>query len=304
MSAPTSEGYIPFSVPAAGKPCQTYYKIYGDLKSGVTPVITLHGGPGAPHHYMTPFVDLVSGYGIPVVFYDQIGCGGSTRLPEKMGATEFWTVGLFEDEFRNLISHLGIEEYDILGHSWGAMLAMAMAIKQIKGLRRMVLMSGAASMSLWDKATRMLVKTLPQEAQDALTINEENGTYDTPEYKKATGEFMQRFVCRMETWPEELVLAFKLLEEEPAAYFTMQGPSEFTLTGNFKTFELVSELHKIKIPTLLLNGAYDEAQDMVLEPAFREIPKVKWFTFAKSAHVAQWEEREKCMEIVGAFLSQ
>jgi hypothetical protein len=45
---PVTEGFAPFNVPAAGKPCQTYYKIIGDLKGGKRPLVALNGGTDIP----------------------------------------------------------------------------------------------------------------------------------------------------------------------------------------------------------------------------------------------------------------
>lgn len=164
LNMAVTEGFAPLEVPGAGKPCQTYYKIFGDLKSGVTPLIGLHGGPGATMNYMLSMADLAEApYGIPVVLYDQVGCGGSTLLPEKAGDAEFWTVQLFVDEFHNLTKHLGIETYDVLGHSWGSMLGQEIAVRQPVGLRRLIFSSGLSSMKLWEEATRKLLETLPTD---------------------------------------------------------------------------------------------------------------------------------------------
>jgi L-proline amide hydrolase len=83
MAPSIKEGTIPFDYPSAGKRCETWYKIVGDLSSGVTPLVTLHGGPGVSHDYMIQFSDLYELYGIPVIFYDQLGCARSTHLREK-----------------------------------------------------------------------------------------------------------------------------------------------------------------------------------------------------------------------------
>lgn len=80
------------------------------------------------------------------------------------------------------------------------------------------------------------------------------------------------------------------------------GPSEFNVTGSLKSFDIRKDLHKINTPTLLINGRYDNAQDEVVEPFFRSIPKVKWYKFAESSHLPQLEEREEFMKLVAAFL--
>ena len=64
----------------------------------------------------------------------------------------------------------------------------------------------------------------------------------------------------------------------------------------------MDEIHKINVPTLLINGKYDEAQDEVMDPFFKSISKVKWVKFAESSHIPQIEETEEFLKVVGKFL--
>ncbi len=57
------------------------------------------------------------------------------------------------------------------------------------------------------------------------------------------------------------------------------------------------------MPTLLLNGKYDEAQDSAMLPFMTHIPNVKWVQFAESSHMAQLEERTRFMKIIGTWLT-
>jgi len=114
---PVVEGEADFHYPAAGKPLKTWYKITGDLSSGVPPLIVLHGGPGAGATSYDPFVDLTVKYSIPIILYEQVGCGRSTHLRDKADAgIEFWNDGLYVAELESLIAHLKLGEYDVLGH--------------------------------------------------------------------------------------------------------------------------------------------------------------------------------------------
>ncbi|KAJ7437365.1 hypothetical protein B0H11DRAFT_2362011 [Mycena galericulata] len=76
----------------------------------------------------------------------------------------------------------------------------------------------------------------------------------------------------------ELVSAFdfEALEADSTVYFTMIGPSEFNITGTMKSWTVVDDLHKITAPTLLINGRYDDAQDVAVAPFFEKMPKIKW----------------------------
>ncbi|MCF4982161.1 alpha/beta hydrolase, partial [Pseudomonas gessardii] len=57
---------------------QTWYRVTGNLDSGKTPLVILHGGPGATHDYLDAFKD-VAASGHAVIHYDQLGNGQSTH---------------------------------------------------------------------------------------------------------------------------------------------------------------------------------------------------------------------------------
>lgn len=80
------------------------------------------------------------------------------------------------------------------------------------------------------------------------------------------------------------------------------GPSEFYVIGGLKSWSIKGRLSKIQVPTMLLNGRHDEAMDEVVQPYFEKIKQVRWFTFADSAHMPHWEERDLFMERVAAFV--
>lgn len=67
-------------------------------------------------------------------------------------------------------------------------------------------------------------------------------------------------------------------------------------------WSIIDQLHRIRVPTFVINGRADRSQDFVNEPFFRYIPKVKWVTFENSSHTPMWEERQKYMELVSDFL--
>ncbi|KAH9945098.1 proline-specific peptidase [Epithele typhae] len=299
------EGECVFTVPGVEKTCKTWYKVFGDLKCGKTPLVVLHGGPGAAHNYVLSIADLVQTHGIPVVMYDQLGCGKSTHLQEKNGDTGFWIEQLFVDELHNLLDHLGIHgNYDVLGQSWGGMLGSRFATQRPKGLRRLVLANSLASMALWVESANKLRLDLPADVQETLTKHEKDGTTDSKEYHKAMDVFYAKYVCRVSPVPRDVAASPAQLEQDPTVYYTMNGPSEFHITGSLKTWSIIPELPKINVPTLVLNGRYDEAQDSVVQPFFQHISsKVWWFTFANSSHMPHYEERELFMQRVGDFLS-
>ena len=200
------EGRIPFSIPSISKECFTFYKIIGDLAAtDKTPLICLHGGPGAGHEYLVPFGNLWSEKKIPVIFYDQIGCASSTHLRETRGDESLWQESLFVDEFWNLIKYLKLERYYILGHSWGAALGAALASTKPSGLQGLILCSGLVDVHVANKNFRRLVNELPSDIKDVIVKHDEDQEHDKAEYSAALEYFYKKHAYRDEPFPGEYV---------------------------------------------------------------------------------------------------
>lgn len=103
------------------------------------PLLALHGGPGIPHDYLEPLVEVADER--PVVFYDQLGCGRSDRPDDP----SLWQIGRFVAEVSQVREALGLARVQILGHSWGTILAADYALHQPLGLVSLVLASPALS---------------------------------------------------------------------------------------------------------------------------------------------------------------
>jgi len=220
---PKTEGEVPFLAPNADKECKTWYKIVGSLDTDTPPLITLHGGPGAGHDYLVSLTDLYEKHKIPIIFYDQVGCGRSTHFQEKMGDESFWTFDLFFQELDNLVDHLKLREkgFYLLGQSWGGILGGAYASRKPKGLKKLVIASGPASVPLYVKGCQALLAGLPEETRKTLEECDAKGDHESEEFEAASAVFYSRHVCRIDPFPDEVMLAFKNLKEDPTSYLTM-----------------------------------------------------------------------------------
>ena len=279
---------------------ETWYRVDGDLHNGLTPLVLLHGGPGAAHNYLIPIAELVRPTGRAVVLYDQIGCGLSTHLIDA--PKEFWTPELFMGELQLLVEHLGISDsYALLGQSWGGMLGMQFASKKPSGLQALVVADSPAGMKIWVSEANKLRALLPAQVEETLQMHEAAGTTDSPEYLAAMDVFYERHVCRI-PMPPDVLASFAQLNAEPTVYHTMNGPSEFYCIGSLKDWDIHDELHNISVPTLLVSGAYDEATPAMVQEIHRRIPDVLWELFPSSSHMPHVEEPERFAQVVNSFL--
>ncbi len=282
---------------------QTWYRVTGELGTTTrTPLVVLHGGPGAGHNYTLMMANLAAD-GRAVVHYDQIGCGGSTHLPDA--PADFWTVDLFVDELRSVVDALGIgDRFHLLGQSWGGMLGPEVVLADATGIASLTICDSPASMQLWLEAAAKLRAELPTDVQATLSAHEEAETTDSAEYAAAMQVFYDRYVCRVVPNPPEVKDTFDQLEAEPTVYHTMNGPSEFHVIGSMKDWTIVDRVDGITVPTLVVSGAYDEAQPATWAPYVEGIVGARSHVFGASSHMPHVEEPEAFADVVGSFLRQ
>jgi len=91
-------------------------KKFGD---GKIKVLLLHGGPGFSHDYFECFEDFLPKEGIEFYYYDQLGCGYSDNPAD----TSLWNISRYVEEVEQVRKGLGLDNFYLLGHSWGSMLA-------------------------------------------------------------------------------------------------------------------------------------------------------------------------------------
>jgi proline iminopeptidase len=112
-----------------------FYKIVGKGE----PFIVLHGGPGMYHDELYPFfLDFAKSH--KVIFYDQRGNGKS--LMENIDSTTF-TVELMVEDLQELRKQFGLDKLNIIGHSWGGLLALYYAVEYPANVNRLILVDAA-----------------------------------------------------------------------------------------------------------------------------------------------------------------
>ena len=98
--------------------------------------------------------------------------------------------------------------------------------------------------------------------------------------------------------------SFDRLSENPEVYNTMNGPSEFHVTGTLKTWDITARLGEIRVPTLVLSGRYDEATPAINATVHHGIPGSESVIFERSAHMCHLEEPEAFLRTVDDFLTR
>src|SRR3954466_9831652 len=97
-------------------PVPLYWVKYGE--PGQSPLVVLHGGPGADHAYLLPqMLELARDH--EVILYDQRG-GGKSKTDDRTPIT--WRTHV--EDLDAVVTELRVERLVIVGYSWGALLAV------------------------------------------------------------------------------------------------------------------------------------------------------------------------------------
>ncbi len=263
-----------------------------------TPLLILHGGPGAASYYVEPLADAIAEHRRTVV-YDQLGCGRSDA-PDDVS---LWTIDRFVEEVDQVRRALGLERCHLLGQSWGGWLAIDYMCRAPRGIAGLVLASTSASLPQFTAEARRLIGELPEPARTTLIELGERGEYDSPAYAEAVMEFYRRHVCRLDPWPDAFVRTAETLDGNQV-YLTMNGPTEFDVIGTLRTWNRTADLARITVPTLVTCGRYDEITPACSETIRDGVADARMIVFESSSHCAHLEEPELYAATVEGFLRE
>lgn len=272
---------------------RVWYRAVGE---GGTPLLCLHGGPGFTHYYLEPLEALADRR--QVIFYDQLGCGRSDRPADPA----LWTVARFVEELAQVRAALGLTRLHLFGSSWGGMLAMQYVLDRRPGLDSLILCGSPASMTRWARDCAELLSAQPAEVRRVIREHEDAGFTACPEYQAAILGFYREHVCRLNPWPASLERSFA--EAGYDVYHTMNGPSEFTVTGTLKTWDVMDRLGEIGVPALLVGGRHDECTPGHLAEMHARIPGSQLAIIEDASHLCFTEQPAVFTSLVNTFLDR
>jgi len=259
-------------------------------------VFLLSGGPGLPCRYLVePHLRLVD-EGYRVVSYDQMGTGQSDRPNDET----LWHVARFAEEVEIVRTALGLDQFHLIGHSWGGWLGMEYAVTYPGVLASFVIANSAADIQHLVNELNRLRGGLGIETVRMMQRREAEWSIDHDEYIAAITLLNYRHVCRLDVWPEPLAESVSDWNMDP--YMAVQGPNEFLYIGNLKDWNRLEDMAGFNRPCLISNGAHDEMTPNCAMRMHNTIPGSEIAIFPNSSHTPFYEEPEAYYSRILKFL--
>jgi proline iminopeptidase len=266
--------------------------------SGNIKVLLLHGGPGFTHDYFECFEDFLPPAGIEFYYYDQLG-GGNSDIPTD---TSLWNIPRFVEEVEQVRKGLGLENFYLLGHSWGGMLGMEYLQKYQSHVKGAVLSNMTAGIKSYVSYSAQLKERLFSPAENRMYDSlDKLQLYSSTAYQDLLmNKLYANVVCRSNPWPEPVMRAFK--KANTSIYIQMQGVDEFHVTGNFKNWEMWDRLPNITVPTLVLGGMLDEMNPDDMKREGQLIPNSRTYLCPNGSHLAMYDDQQNYFNSLIGFL--
>ena len=263
------------------------------------PLMVLHGGPGAPHGYFLPYLLPLARHH-RLVFMDERGSGRSERLTNFKGYT-LDNMACDADAVRRA---LGLKTVDVMGHSFGGILAQAYAIKYPSTIRRLILAGTGSSASRINADFKLIKDSLDPVLHAQIDARESKGIIGAdgaqlPDYRKLAdeAEASYEYVERPPQWDDHGdAIGWDVLNE------IWGSRSDFHIDGNLAGFDFVPALRKLPIPTLIILGDHDLVSRTTAEETHTALRNSKVVILARSGHMSFVDRTEVFLHEVAAFL--
>lgn len=251
-------------------------------------VLLLHGGPGGTHEVFECFESFLPKEGIEFIEYDQL----ESFYSDQPNDSSLWTTEHFVEEVEQVRQAIGADKdnFYVLGHSWGGILAIEYALKYQQHVKGLIISNMMASIPAYEKYNGILRNAMRKSLVDSLQAYEAKGAYtDTTYQRLVIDEYYKKHFCRLNEWPDAINRLFKHLSM--GIYVAMQGPSEFKTGGRLINWERSNELTKITVPTLTIGGEFDTMDPKYMDWMSKQVQQGNYIYCPNGSHCDMWDDQ-------------
>ncbi|MBK6397333.1 MAG: alpha/beta fold hydrolase [Bacteroidetes bacterium] len=278
------------------------HKLWIESSGNGKPLFLITGGPGSSHADMHSYDGLSDSS--TLIFIDFFGRGKSdtAQLPIE------YSIENDVSDLESVRKTLGYEKINVLGHSYGSLVAQLYAIKFPQHVEQLIIVSGLYSGKMWqetnDEYNHIFSNQMP-EVWDAVLALREKGYRSSDKihyelYEKFPLNFVHGY-CTDNTFdlPDSCQVSFN-----HRVYYQIVGADgDFTLSGDAATYDVTKELINLPMPILIMTGRYDRMCNPKLTLEYKKFcPQAKFIMFENSGHNPQIDERDLLLREINAFL--
>jgi proline iminopeptidase len=269
-------------------------RLWTSASGAGAPLVCCHGGPGLWDMF-GDFGRLLGEFAT-IHRWDQRGCGRS----ERRGPYSLATCVADLDAVRR---GLGLERMALLGHSWGAQLALRYALDHPERVTRLVYLSGVGLGWAWrpdfERASRERLAPRRPRFEALRKPNAERLYTEAEEREAAVLQWSAEFV--------DPGRATELAARMATPWFAINQECNRTINDELKREwrepELEAACRELQVPTLILDGAEDIRPRWAVDSLERALPRVTRVRIEGAGHLPWMEAPDRFRAAIRRFLA-
>jgi proline iminopeptidase len=270
------------------------------------PLFIIPGGPGGAHIAYRSF-DSLSANNM-IVYFDAFGRGKSDTAKDP----KEYSLARDIEDLEGLRKGLHFDQINVLGHSYGGLVAQGYAVKYPQHVKHLVLANTFHSFVMWqendDNSNHEIMTNYPEVWAALMAIREKGAVSSDPEHQEIYSQVPYGFLYAYN--PEHFRSRGAAANPYPNAYNTklyyqMVGrDGDFIVGSDIGNFDYRTKLKDLTMPVLIYGGRYDRVAVPEMMIKYKEYcPQAKFVLFEYSGHNPQVEEPGKLFPLLNDFLS-
>lgn len=258
------------------------------------PFVLCHGGPGG-YDDMEP-LSVALAHTATLHRYDQRGCGRSSQTPP-------YTLETYLQDLDGLRQYWGHSSWIVAGHSWGAGLALAYAIRYPERVRALVYISGTGVKGGWGEEYRKnrWSRLTPEEQQRWLWLRRrlKGGEALDPQEKRELDQEYTRLYRYTDFADRGKVLSVP--EQAPAINHEVNA----LLNAEWERYLAAltpTALTNLTMPTLIVHGQEDPRPSRMARELADMLPNATYVELPGSGHYPYWENPGQLAAVIHRHL--
>jgi len=292
-----TETPAPTTTPINGLQAVNGTKLYYEIIGKGTPLFVLHGSSGS-HRYFLPYMEALSDE-YQLFFYDQRGTGLSDGHLDLAAIS----IDQFVEDLEALRVAFGFEKISLMGHSWGAIIALAYALKYQAHLDHLILVD---SIPVNDKFLIEFSKTMQQRFQqlspDAQHEWTTTCTRPSAELSREAIDECNQLDAKLRFYNPAKAASVDWGIEENTLKNSQTVRALITSSFNRIQHDIDTTLPTVRVPTLIIHGDFDPIPLGSSEYLHQHIPGSQIVLISQSGHFPFIEQPEQFVAALRSFL--
>ena len=264
------------------------------------PLIITEGGPGAAGYLDSSFHKLADKFTV-------IHLRGLGREKSDLAAkpTDYSFQRDIED-IEGFRRALGLESFNLFGHSYAGMLVLGYALKYPASVKRLIVANGLFSAEGWQQGCENVLASIRDqypELWEKFTVIRARGLLSSSPESQALMKQVSEAVLYV---ANETNVGKTPGSMNPDVYFAIAGAdADFKVGGSVAGIDFSARLHELKMPVLITTSRFDRVVPPRHTFQFKTFaPQAEFVLFEHSGHNLFLEEPEKFVTTIRDFLSR